>query len=62
MAGLSAGGNFSASVAIRARDDPFFTGRQLTGQLLQNPHVLDTKAVPEQYALYSVETAPGIMR
>ncbi|CAL1713861.1 unnamed protein product [Somion occarium] len=49
VAGLSAGGNFSASVAIRARDDPFFTGRQLTGQLLQNPHVLDTKAVPEQY-------------
>ncbi|TFY79849.1 hypothetical protein EWM64_g4161 [Hericium alpestre] len=37
VGGTSAGGNISASLALRARDDPFFQGRPLTGQLLQIP-------------------------
>ncbi|KAJ3488414.1 hypothetical protein NLI96_g2869 [Meripilus lineatus] len=37
VAGSSAGANLTAAVALRARDDPFFANKQLTGQLLQIP-------------------------
>ncbi|KAJ7682885.1 Alpha/Beta hydrolase protein [Mycena rosella] len=43
------GGHLSAVIAHRARDDPFFQGRELTGQILQVPAVLHPNAVPEKY-------------
>ncbi|CAL1713858.1 unnamed protein product [Somion occarium] len=49
VAGVSAGGNLAAAVALRARDDPFFTGRKLSGQILQIPQVIHPDAKPEQY-------------
>ena len=49
IGGASAGGNLTASVALRARDDPFFASRPVTGQILQIPWLLHTKAtVPER--------------
>ncbi|KAI0351135.1 hypothetical protein OH77DRAFT_1411629 [Trametes cingulata] len=47
VGGESAGGNLSASLAHIARDDPFFHGRPLTGQLLQEPLVVHLDAYPE---------------
>ncbi|KAJ7463530.1 Alpha/Beta hydrolase protein [Mycena galericulata] len=47
VCGLSAGGNVAAILAHRARDDPFFEDKKLTGQLLQVPPVVQTDAVPE---------------
>ncbi|KAK7682274.1 hypothetical protein QCA50_014477 [Cerrena zonata] len=55
IAGCSAGGNLAASLALRARDDPFFLKTPLTGQLLQIPQVLHPEAWPEGYDLYSRE-------
>ncbi|KAJ7473591.1 Alpha/Beta hydrolase protein [Mycena galericulata] len=49
LCGLSAGGNLAAIVAHRARDDPFFKNKKLTGQLLQVPPVVHPDAVPEKY-------------
>ncbi len=49
VAGLSAGGHLSAVIAHRARDDPFFNGKELTGALLQIPALLNPNAVPEKY-------------
>jgi len=49
VGGLSAGGNFTAVLSRRARDDPFFEGRQLTGQLLQVPVIIHPSAYPEEY-------------
>ncbi|THH21846.1 hypothetical protein EUX98_g8273 [Antrodiella citrinella] len=49
VAGDSAGGSLSATLTHLARDDPFFQGKQLTGQILQIPNVIDPRAVPEQY-------------
>ncbi|EMD36031.1 hypothetical protein CERSUDRAFT_156791 [Gelatoporia subvermispora B] len=49
VAGFSAGGNLAAVLAHRARDDPFFEGRRLTGQLLQVPEVVHPDAYPTQY-------------
>ncbi|RDX46317.1 hypothetical protein OH76DRAFT_1356194 [Lentinus brumalis] len=37
VGGHSAGANFATVLAHMARDDPFFEGRQLTGQLLRGP-------------------------
>ncbi|KAJ3486725.1 hypothetical protein NLI96_g4018 [Meripilus lineatus] len=48
-AGVSAGGNLAGSVALRAAEDPFFEGRQLTGQCLQVPGVVHPDALPEKY-------------
>jgi acetyl esterase/lipase len=39
VGGPSSGGNFAASIAIMARDDPSFPGK-ITGQLLQIPNVI----------------------
>ncbi|KAI0077157.1 hypothetical protein K474DRAFT_1707592 [Panus rudis PR-1116 ss-1] len=45
IGGSSAGGNMSAALALRARDDPFFTnGKKVTGQLLSIPQVVHPEA------------------
>ncbi|KAJ7459795.1 Alpha/Beta hydrolase protein [Mycena latifolia] len=49
ITGLSAGGHLAAVLAHRARDDPFFKDKELTGQILQVPAVLHPNAVPERY-------------
>ncbi|KAJ7645423.1 Alpha/Beta hydrolase protein [Mycena polygramma] len=49
VAGLSAGGHLAAVIEHRARDDPFFKNRELTGALLQVPAVLNPNAIPEKY-------------
>ncbi|KAF7376279.1 Abhydrolase-3 domain-containing protein [Mycena sanguinolenta] len=49
IAGLSAGGHLAAVLAHRARDDPFFEEKKLTGSLLQIPGVLNHAATPEKY-------------
>lgn len=49
VGGSSAGGNFTANAVLRARDDPFFAGRPVTGQFLQIPQLLHPLAeVPEK--------------
>ena len=48
VGGDSAGGNLSAAVALKARDDPFFVGRSLTGQYLREPQLLHPLAWPEE--------------
>ncbi|THV05703.1 hypothetical protein K435DRAFT_712358 [Dendrothele bispora CBS 962.96] len=67
VAGASSGANFSAVLALRARDDPFFEGKPLTGQLLLVPSVIHKDAyseLPEEFRsrLLSLEqnaNAPG---
>ncbi|KAJ7366794.1 Alpha/Beta hydrolase protein [Mycena albidolilacea] len=49
IAGLSAGGHLAAAIAHRAREDPFFEERPITGQILQVPALLNVNAVPEKY-------------
>ncbi|KAF8208872.1 Alpha/Beta hydrolase protein [Mycena galopus ATCC 62051] len=49
IAGLSAGGHLASIIAHRARDDPFFEEKKLTGSLLQIPAVLNHNACPEKY-------------
>ncbi|RPD59231.1 hypothetical protein L226DRAFT_536239 [Lentinus tigrinus ALCF2SS1-7] len=49
VGGDSGGANASAALAIRARDDPFFAGRQLTGQYLREPAIAYPGAHPEKY-------------
>ncbi|KAI0073609.1 hypothetical protein K474DRAFT_1666391 [Panus rudis PR-1116 ss-1] len=59
LAGCSAGGNFAASLSIKARDDVFFKDRgiQVTGQLLQIPATLHPDAHVPQFKdeLFSLE-------
>lgn len=45
----SAGGNFAAAVAHRARIDHFFSDFPLTGQILQIPILLHPEACPDKY-------------
>ncbi|CDO77117.1 hypothetical protein BN946_scf184592.g13 [Trametes cinnabarina] len=45
--GHSAGANLSAVLAHIARDDPFFEGRRLTGQILRDPSICHPDAYPE---------------
>ncbi|KAI9060356.1 hypothetical protein FKP32DRAFT_1595436 [Trametes sanguinea] len=47
VGGCSSGGNLSAVLAHMARDDPFFEGRRLTGQLLREAFVCHPDAYPE---------------
>ncbi|KAM5545776.1 hypothetical protein V8D89_000814 [Ganoderma adspersum] len=47
VGGHSAGANFSAVLAQQARDDPFFAGRQITGQLLREPVTIHPDGYPE---------------
>ncbi|EMD36026.1 hypothetical protein CERSUDRAFT_96250 [Gelatoporia subvermispora B] len=49
VAGASAGANIVTVLAHRARDDPFFEGRRITGQHLQIPSTVHPDAYPEQY-------------
>ncbi|RPD55182.1 hypothetical protein L226DRAFT_575000 [Lentinus tigrinus ALCF2SS1-7] len=49
VGGDSAGGNMSAAIALKARDDPFFSGRPLTGQYLREPATVHPDAVPDKY-------------
>ncbi|PIL34606.1 hypothetical protein GSI_03385 [Ganoderma sinense ZZ0214-1] len=49
VGGDSAGGNLAAAVGLRARDDPFFAGRPLTGQYLREPLVVHPLAVPDKF-------------
>ncbi|KAH9900687.1 Alpha/Beta hydrolase protein [Cubamyces lactineus] len=47
IGGESAGANIAAALTHTARDDPFFEGRRLTGQLLCEPSVCHLVAYPE---------------
>ncbi|KAI0738335.1 alpha/beta-hydrolase [Daedaleopsis nitida] len=49
IGGDSAGGNLSAALAVRARDDPFFAAHPLTGQYLREPSVVIPGAVPDKH-------------
>ncbi|KAF9810748.1 hypothetical protein IEO21_06799 [Rhodonia placenta] len=49
VGGQSSGGNYAAVLAHRARDDPFFENRRLSGTALQIPIVLHPKAYPDKY-------------
>ncbi|RPD59221.1 hypothetical protein L227DRAFT_165842 [Lentinus tigrinus ALCF2SS1-6] len=49
VGGDSAGANMSAAITIKARDDPFFASRPLTGQCLREPVVACPGAHPEKY-------------
>ncbi|OCH89524.1 hypothetical protein OBBRIDRAFT_835765 [Obba rivulosa] len=49
IAGQSAGGNLAGAIAHRARDDPFFSDKKVTGQLLQIPCTTHPDAVPDKY-------------
>ncbi|KAF8208871.1 Alpha/Beta hydrolase protein [Mycena galopus ATCC 62051] len=49
IAGLSAGGHLAAVITHRARDDPFFKEKRLTGSLLQIPGLLNHSACPDKY-------------
>lgn len=49
VGGESAGGNLSAVVALKARDDPFFVGRQITGQVLLYPALSHPDSIPDKY-------------
>ncbi|CAL1713863.1 unnamed protein product [Somion occarium] len=57
VGGISAGAHLATLVAHWARDDAFFEGRKLTGQVLQLPGVVHPDAFPEKYkpTLSSVE-------
>ncbi|KAJ7117020.1 Alpha/Beta hydrolase protein [Mycena epipterygia] len=44
VGGVSAGGNLSAALVHRARDELFFTGRRITGQILKIPALLHPAA------------------
>ncbi|KAF9255262.1 alpha/beta-hydrolase [Marasmius fiardii PR-910] len=68
VGGPSAGGNLSAIISYKARDDPTHfasKGTPVTGQLLQIPALCHPKAFPEKYksSLVSMEQnkdAPGL--
>ncbi|KAH9885085.1 Alpha/Beta hydrolase protein [Cubamyces lactineus] len=49
IGGESAGANLSAVLTHIARDDSFFEGRRLTGQLLCEPNVCHYAAYPESF-------------
>ena len=49
VGGDSAGGNISAAITLKAREDPFFASRPLTGQYLREPAVVYPEAHPEKY-------------
>ena len=49
VGGDSGGGNISAALSLRARDDPFFSASKITGQWLQEPVVCHPDAYPAQY-------------
>lgn len=56
IGGESAGASLVASVTHLIRDDPFFEGKQPTGQILQIPVTIDPRAYPEKSVQYSLES------
>ncbi|KAL1941033.1 hypothetical protein VTO73DRAFT_7669 [Trametes versicolor] len=48
LMGDSAGGNLAAVLAHEAHDDPFFSGRQPTGQFLREPWLAHPDSIPER--------------
>ena len=48
VGGFSAGGTAAALMAVKARDDPFFKDKPLTGQFLNAPHVVHADGIPEK--------------
>ena len=48
VGGDSAGASLTATVTHLARDDPFFEGKQPTGQILDIPCFIDPRAYPEK--------------
>ncbi|KAJ7624713.1 Alpha/Beta hydrolase protein [Roridomyces roridus] len=65
VGGLSSGGHITAVLAHRARDDPWFEGRRITGHIMQIPAFCHPDAVPEEYkgSLFSFkqnEVTPGL--
>lgn len=48
VGGLSSGANMTAVIAHRAKKDPFFEEKKVTGQLLQFPFLLHPGAHPEE--------------
>ena len=48
VGGDSAGGNIASAVALKARDDPFFESRPLTGQYLREPATVHPTQWPEK--------------
>ena len=49
VGGDSAGGNISAAISLKAREDPFFALRPLTGQYHREPAIVYPEAHPEKY-------------
>jgi acetyl esterase/lipase len=50
IGGASGGAHFAAVLAHRARDDPFFNSRTLTGQIIQIPSLLHPeRQLPDEY-------------
>ncbi|KAI0644088.1 Alpha/Beta hydrolase protein [Trametes meyenii] len=49
IGGQSAGGNFPATMAHRAKADTFFSQYPITGQVLQIPLLLHPDAIPKEY-------------
>ncbi|EMD41269.1 hypothetical protein CERSUDRAFT_42664 [Gelatoporia subvermispora B] len=49
VGGASAGAQFTTVLTHRARDDPFFSARKPTGQVLQCPCLIHPEVVPEKY-------------
>ena len=49
VGGDSAGANLTAAIALKARDDPFFAQKPITGQYLREPAVVHPLAWPEKY-------------
>lgn len=48
VGGSSAGANLAAAVALRARDDPFFKDKPLTGQVLEIPATIHPLGYPDK--------------
>lgn len=56
VGGCSAGGNLATSVALRARDDPFFSTQPITGQLIQVPQTIHPDASIPEKCVYSTSS------
>ncbi|EIW59727.1 uncharacterized protein TRAVEDRAFT_121361 [Trametes versicolor FP-101664 SS1] len=59
VGGPSAGGNFAAILAHRAKADPEFSQHPLTGQILQYPVTVHPDVVPEEYELHRLRPDDG---
>ena len=63
VGGDSAGGNLTAAITLKARDDPFFAEKPITGQYLREPAVVHPLAWPEKYGRgYYAPYSPSDLR